>query len=331
VNTALFESGWGTLAVALGAGLLMLAAALVAFAKPRGAWLRERIDPYDRFHAVGDGAAIHASPGWRPDADRIYGAAERAFENTRVWKATMTLLERAGSTLRPAEFAWRSLLVGLGAAVLSGLVWHHAGLSLLALLGGGLVAPIMWVKHKAYRRRSAFSDQLADVLMTMSTSLKVGVSFTHSLTAIVEDGQAPANEEFERLLTEIQLGRAPEEALAAMADRIDSEDLRLVLMSIAIQREIGGSLAELFARVSETVRERQNFRRKVKALTAMGRMSAYFLIALPIITALMISLVSRDYIQPLFDTTAGHVMIAVMVVMMVVGSFFLKRIVTIKG
>ena len=112
------------------------------------------------------------------------------------------------------------------------------------------------------------------------------------------------------MLNETQLGRPMEDSLAAMGQRIDSDDLRFVLMSVGIQREVGGSLAELFQTVSETVRERQQFRRKVRALTAMGRMSAYILVALPIVTAAVLSLLSPGYMEPMWHTTIGHVLIA---------------------
>ena len=131
--------------------------------------------------------------------------------------------------------------------------------------------------------RSAFDAQLADILMAMASSLRVGLTFTHSMAVVVDDAQAPANEEFERVLNEVRLGRPMEDALASLANRIDSEELRFVLMSVVIQREVGGSLADLFETVSETVRERQHFRLKVKALTSMGRISAYILVALPFV------------------------------------------------
>jgi tight adherence protein B len=185
--------------------------------------------------------------------------------------------------------------------------------------------------RRAKKRLCAFEDQLADVLMTMSGSLKVGLTFHNSLVAIVQDGMPPASEEFERLLNEAQLGRPMEDALAAMADRIESDDLRFVLMSVGIQREVGGSLAELLQTVSETVRERQAFRRKVRALTSMGRISAYILVSLPFAIAGAISLLSPDYIEPLYATTTGRVLIAIMIGMTLVGAFFLKRIVSIKG
>jgi tight adherence protein B len=177
----------------------------------------------------------------------------------------------------------------------------------------------------------AFDAQLPDVLMTVSGSLKVGQSFNHSLQAIVDEGNAPASEEFERVLADAKLGRPIDEALTAMADRVNSDDLRFVLMSVTIQREIGGSLAELFQTVSDAVRQRQQFRRRVKALTATGRLSAYVLLALPFVTTGLIAIVNPGYLAPLFTTSAGQLCVVAVFVMMAVAGFILKRIVTIKG
>jgi tight adherence protein B len=332
MRSALFESDWGTVAVGLAVGSLMLVAALVALARPRGAWLRDRLDPYGRLEPGGGvaSATVDGSPGWRPDTERLYGATERWLEGTRLWRSAMRLLERAGSQVRPVQFLYGCLLLGLGAGVLVAIL---TGSTLLALgtMPAAFAAAWVWTKRRARRRLRAFEEQLADILLSISSSLRVGLSFTHSLGAVVDDGRPPASEEFERMLNETELGRPMEDALAAMADRIESDDLRFVLMSVAIQREVGGSLADLFATVSETVRERQLFRRKVRALTAMGRMSAYLLIGLPFFVAAGISLLSPGYMAPLFSTTVGQVLIGVTLVMMVIGAAFLKKIVTIRG
>jgi tight adherence protein B len=196
---------------------------------------------------------------------------------------------------------------------------------------GGLVFPFAWVSAQGRRRLRAFDDQLPDVLMTMAGSLKVGQSFDHSMRAIVDEGLAPASEEFGRVINETRLGRPVDESLAAMADRLDSDDFHFVVMSVTIQREIGGSLAGLFQTVSDTIRSRQQFRRKVRALTAMGRSSAYLLVAMPVITAVLISIVSPGYLAPLVDEAAGRVMLIAVFVMMIVGALILKKIVSIKG
>src|SRR6185312_8617540 len=100
---------------------------------------------------------------------------------------------------------------------------------------------------------------------------------------------------------------------------------------VTIQRQVGGSLASLFEMVAETVRNRQQFARKIRALTAMGRMSAYTLAGVPFFIAGGISLTNPSYMRPLYDTHAGHLMLIIGVVMMAIGSLLLKKIVSFKG
>ena len=95
--------------------------------------------------------------------------------------------------------------------------------------------------------------------------------------------------------------------------------------------QVGGSLADLLDQVAETVRQRQQFRRKVKALTAMGRMSAYTLMALPFLVALIVMVLSPSYLSPLFHTKSGHEMVFAALLMMGIGSVVLKKIVSFRG
>jgi tight adherence protein B len=100
---------------------------------------------------------------------------------------------------------------------------------------------------------------------------------------------------------------------------------------VTIQRQVGGSLASLFDMVADTVRQRQQFTRKIRALTAMGRMSAYTLIAIPFFLAGTITLLNREYMHPLYHTHAGHILIFVGLTMMAMGSLILKKIVSFRG
>jgi tight adherence protein B len=165
----------------------------------------------------------------------------------------------------------------------------------------------------------------------MAGSLKVGHSFNQSVQAIVDKGAPPTSEEFDRLLTETRLGQPMDEALERMAERIGSTDLEFVLMSVRIQRQVGGSLAGLFETVAETVRERQQFRRKVEALTAMARVSAYVLLALPFLTAFAITLINPGYLNPLFNTEGGNLLLMLGFAGMALGAVVLRRISNVKG
>jgi tight adherence protein B len=104
-----------------------------------------------------------------------------------------------------------------------------------------------------------------------------------------------------------------------------------VITAVTIQRQIGGSLAGLFDMVADTVRQRQQFARKIRGLTAMGRASAYVLLALPFFIAFAITLLNPTYMAPLYDTSTGHMLIIVGLVMMAFGSLILRKIVSFRG
>jgi tight adherence protein B len=122
-----------------------------------------------------------------------------------------------------------------------------------------------------------------------------------------------------------------DDALAEMADRVGSENFSFTITAVTIQRQVGGSMASLFDIVSETVRNRQQFARKIRSLTAMGRMSAYTLAGIPFFIAGGISVTNPTYMRPLYHTHSGHMLLLLGLAMMVVGSLMLKKIVSFKG
>ena len=144
---------------------------------------------------------------------------------------------------------------------------------LIALgLVGGIAVPYLFVSIKAKQRVEAFENQLPDLLVTMAAGLKAGHSFRQALQSVVDEDQPPASKELKRvLLTETRLGRPMDQALADMAHRIGSKNFEFVITAVTIQRQVGGSLASLFDMVADTVRNRQQFAKKIKGLTAMGR------------------------------------------------------------
>ena len=110
-----------------------------------------------------------------------------------------------------------------------------------------------------------------------------------------------------------------------------SADFEFAVTTVNIQRTVGGSLAGLFDMVADTVRQRHQFHRKIKGLTAMGRASAYVLVGLPFLVFFAISVIDRDYMDPLFETSTGNKLIIATFVMMAIGSAILKKIVSFKG
>jgi tight adherence protein B len=198
------------------------------------------------------------------------------------------------------------------------------------LAGGGFL-PLAFVWFKASRRTKAFENQLPDVLITLAAALKAGHSFKAGLQTIVDEGNPPASKEFHRVLAEARLGRPLNDGLADMSTRLGSKNFDFVITSVTIQQQVGGSLAALIDMVADTVRQRQQFIRKIKGLTAMGRAGAYVLIGLPFFIALMITLINPTYMDPLYNTSTGHKLIYAGLGMMAFGTAVLKKIVSFKG
>jgi tight adherence protein B len=308
-------------------GLVLLAAGFV-FAARHGLWVRARLQPH-----IGQPSKSRSARRKHPQRtlrQTLVLATDRALKNLRQFRSIERLIERADLPLRASELIYIS--IGSGAILgFFGAVTIGSMLPVLIFVAAGAVAPFLYVRFKASGRLKAFDNQLPDLLITMSASLKAGHSFRHSIQAVVDEGAQPSAKEFTRVLSETQLGRGIDEALGDMAERVGSKNLEFVVTAVTIQRQVGGSLAGLFDMVAETVRQRQQFVRKVRGLTAMGRMSAYILIALPIFIAIAITLLNPEYMAPLYSTSAGHALLIIGTVMMTVGSAMLKKMVAFKG
>lgn len=315
--------------VALGgavAVLLLLAAAL-AFGGKKGAWLTRRLEPHvgesHDVKAVGAGERLALAAG-------LFRATERTFGHMKPWRHVGSLLARADLPLRTVEFFY----IASGSSLVVGIVVAAFGPPSLVVLGGlvaGAIVPYMVVTYKARRRLRAFENQLPDLLITMAASLKAGHSFRQGMQAVIDEDQEPAAKEFKRVLAETRLGRPMDAALSEMANRIGSKNFEFVITAVTIQRQIGGSLAGIFDMVADTVRDRQQFARRIKGLTAMGRMSAYVLIGLPFFVLGVITLVNSEYMSPLWHSSTGHKLLIIMLVMMAFGSLVLRKIVSFRG
>jgi tight adherence protein B len=315
--------------LAAAVGLLILLACGFAGAARSGSWLRARLAPHLGAPQRRRAKTVRRRHG-RPALQRVLNGTEQAFANVKQFRALQQLLTRADLPLLAAELLYLCIGVGVVIGLVAAVVGVPAVL-VLAFMAGGASLPWMWVAMKARGRMKAFDNQLADLLITIAASLKAGHSFRHAIQAVVDEGAEPAAKEFRRVLNETRLGRPMDEALAEMSDRIGSKNLSFVLNAVNIQRQIGGSLAGLFDIVAETVRQRQQFARKIRSLTAMGRMSAYVLVGLPFGVALLISVVSPSYMTPLWHTSTGHELVGSALVMIAFGSLILKKIVSFKG
>jgi tight adherence protein B len=260
--------------------------------------------------------------------NRAKGAAEAALSRGGRRSRLSLALDSAGVRLAAGEFVILSMSACVVGVAVGTLAFRLPG----ALIFGGLALflPRLLVNRARRKRREAFAAQLDGTLQLMSGSMRAGYGLLQSVNNITAEAARPTSEEFGRILMETRLGRDLVDSLSALAARMDSEDFYWVTQAIDIQRSVGGDLAQILDTVSETIRERNQIRRQIKALSAEGRASAYILIALPFALTAIISIINPEFIAPLFTTTIGKVAVAGAGLLMLAGMAWIRRLIRLK-
>ena len=237
-------------------------------------------------------------------------------------------LDSAGLKKQPADYllvaGMITVLAGVSGFLLSG--WFAAILLALA-------APVglaLGLNLLTSRRQAKFDDQVPDTLRMLAGGMRAGHSLLRSLDAAGQESDAPMADELSRVVNESRIGRDLGESLLDVADRTKSEDFGWIAQAIEIHREVGGDLAEVLDHVGETIRDRNQVRRQVRALSAEGRVSAIILISLPILLFIALQFINPVYAKTFSSTVPGYIMIAASVVMLSLGAVWLSRLIKPK-
>lgn len=219
-------------------------------------------------------------------------------------------------------FGVAGLLVGLL------LRWPWYATVLVSLLLGAL--PMLWLLRRRTKRLNQIEAQLPDAMDLISRALRAGHSFPSALGMVGTEAPEPIAAEFRITSDEIGFGVSIDNALNNLASRVPSADMSYFAMAVIIQRETGGNLSELLAKLSELVRERFKLFAKVRVLAAEGKLSAYILTGLPFGVAAVINILNPKYLSVLFTDPAGINVVYAALAMMALGIFVMWRIIDIK-
>lgn len=190
--------------------------------------------------------------------------------------------------------------------------------------------PWVWLWMKRANRLKKFAAQLPDAMELVARALRAGHSLAAGMHVVAEEMPAPISKEFAQVYDEQNLGIPLEDALQGMCDRVPNLDLKFFVTSVAIQRQTGGDLAEILDRIGHVIRERFKILGQVKALTAEGRLSGIVLIAMPIGLFFLMLWMKPDYIELLWTDDMGIKMSIAAIVLVLLGSYAIKKIIDIK-
>lgn len=244
--------------------------------------------------------------------------------------ATLTqMIEQAGHEYR----AYRVLLLGLVLAAAAGmLAWLFFPYWWLALAAAFVAfwLPLLKITHDRGKRFAQFEEGLPDALEAMCRALRAGHPFNETLRLVAEEHKGPVAHEFGLTFADINYGNDVRRAMLGLLERMPSMTVMMLVTSILIHRETGGNLTEVLERLSNLIRGRFRFQRKVKTMSAEGRMSAWVLVAIPFLLAAAIIITSPDYLTLLIKDPTGQMLVMGAFGSMLVGIFWIRKIIRIQ-
>jgi len=258
----------------------------------------------------------------------LFGIIGRLSPNSGYVTKKRKKLMQAAVLMKPEEFIGISFISAL---LIVGIIFLITK-SMVALASGpiGYIIPDVLLGMKKSKRMVKLNAQLPEAVNIISNGLRVGFSFTQAMAVVTKELEGPIRDEFNKVLRDNSYGKPFEEALISMSERTDDEDLDMIITALIIQRQVGGNLANVLDTISNTIRERVRIKGEVKTLTAQGRVSGVVVSLLPLGLAFAFTIISPGYLDILFTTTIGKLMILVGVILQLTGIFVLTKLVDVK-
>jgi len=307
------------------ASILMLIGSLLLRARSEELIVKRRLEEFSRAEAP--------RPSELPFIlrdERLSGidAFDKLLKKLNWHYRAENLLKQADIKMTVGKFVLiRLVLAGLG--VLLTMKMNNIFLRLLIPLAMFWV-PVFYAQFTRSNRLKSFIREFPDAIDMLTSSLRAGQAFNRALQLVAEEAPAPVGSEFRKTFEDYNLGLELKEALLNLADRVNSSDLRLFVTAVLLQRETGGNLTEMLEKIGTTIRERFKLMGQLRTYTAQGRMSALILGSMPIVFMLLISVISPDYLKPLFDSTGGKILLVFSFILQIFGFIFIRKIVHVK-
>jgi tight adherence protein B len=238
-------------------------------------------------------------------------------------------LWQAGIYARIADVLLVILLMFAAGLAAGQAIWNKVFISIP--IGAAMaVLPIVYIRLRRQRRLKAFAKQLPYALDLIKSSLEAGHTLLRGLQVVVSEFADPIATEFRSAIEQSRLGLPLARALEEMLKRVPQEDLRLLVVGVRVQSEVGSSLAIIIGRLSEIVRTRQRLQQQIKALTAQSKMSGILVGFLPIVMLGAFSIIQPSYTNTLFYDPSGQKILEVAAVLDVMAFLTIRKLLKVK-
>ncbi len=255
--------------------------------------------------------------------DRIYRSQHKKVNETEKQLDKMFIEVKKEKLF----FLYTLLPIIVGVVVFA--LLHNLFISLIAVILS-LILPKIVIKNLDARRKSRFQSQLVDTLNVLNSALKGGLSLLQAFEVIVEDMPAPMNQEIGLVVRENKIGIPIEESLKHLNQRMNLEELSLVINAILVSRETGGDLTKVLSRLSVTIRDNRKLRDQVNTLTLQGKLQGIIMSFLPIVFVWWVVVFNREHFDIMLRTDIGRTLIVVAIVLQLIGMVLIRHFSLIK-
>jgi tight adherence protein B len=255
---------------------------------------------------------------------------QRRLESLPGMPRLARMIEQAGHSVLAHRLVLLSLVLAVCALVI---VWTLLRMPAAAIMAGLIVgwAPYVKIMRDRNRRMQQFEEQMPEAIDVVRRALQAGHPFSATLKLVAEDMQEPIAGEFSQTFADISYGNDVRRAMLGLLERIPSVTVMAFVTSVLVQKETGGNLAEILEQIAKVIRGRFRFHRKVRTLSAEGRLSAWVLAMVPLVMFAIISLTTPEYLPVLFDDPLGKKLVSAAFVMGVLGVWWIRRIIRIDA
>jgi tight adherence protein B len=253
---------------------------------------------------------------------------ERSLEQLSYMARLSELIEQAGHSM----LAHRLVLLGAALAIIGGAAaWvftHHIAAGLLAaIVAGGL--PFAKISRDRTKRMQKIEEQLPEAVDMMKRALRAGHPFAGAIKLVSEELEAPLGKEFSATFADLNYGNDVRRAMLGLLQRVPSVPVMALVTSVLVQKETGGNLAEILGQISSVVRGRFRLERKIRTLSAEGRLSAWILALVPLVLFAVIMVTTPHYLPVLTEHPVGQKLIVAAAIAGVIGILWIRKIIRI--
>jgi tight adherence protein B len=254
---------------------------------------------------------------------------ERQLEDLPAMQTLARIIAQGGHKFLAYRVTLLAAALGVVAAIITWTIMRSIPFTLMGLVIGTSL-PFFKIFRDRTNRIQAFEEQLPDAIDMVKRALRAGHPFSGAIKLVAEEMDDPVAGEFGTTFADINYGNDSRRAMIGLLQRVPSVTVMALVTSVLVQRETGGNLAEILERIAAVVRSRFKLQRKVKTLSAEGRMSAWILALVPLVLFAVIWVTTPDYLPMLLEEEAGKKMVIYGVVSAIIGIYWVKKIIRIE-